>query len=134
MNNITKLQEKIKNSTGYNATITRFPGGSSNTVSRYNPGIMTTLCEEVVSRGYRYFDWNISSGDAGGAKTSQEVYNNVINGLSKNRANVVLMNDFRGNTKTLNALADIIDYGLANGYTFKCITESTPAVIHNVQN
>ena len=44
---------------------------------------MTTLCEEVVSRGYRYFDWNISSGDAGGAKTSQEVYNNVINGLSK---------------------------------------------------
>lgn len=134
MNNITKLQEKIKNSTGYNATITRFPGGSSNTVSRYNPGIMTTLCEEVVSRGYRYFDWNISSGDAGGAKTSQEVYNNVINGLSKNRANVVLMHDFSGNTKTLNALADIIDYGLNNGYTFSNITESTPMVTHHVNN
>ena len=95
---------------------------------------MTTLCEEVVSRGYRYFDWNISSGDAGGAKTSQEVYNNVINGLSKNRANVVLMNDFRGNTKTLNALADIIDYGLNNGYTFSNITESTPMVTHHVNN
>ena len=130
----TQLQEKIKNSTGYNATITRFPGGSSNTVSRYNPGIMTILCNEVISRGYKYFDWNVSSGDAGGAKTSQDVYNNVINGLRKNRANVVLMHDFGGNTKTLNALADIIDYGLNNGYTFSNITESTPMVTHNVNN
>lgn len=134
MNNITKLQEKIKNSTGYNATITRFPGGSSNTVSRYNPGIMTILSNEVVSRGYKYFDWNVSSGDAGGARTSQDVYNNVINGLRKNRANVVLMHDFSGNTKTLNALADIIDYGLNNGYTFSNITESTPMVTHNINN
>ena len=134
MNNITKLQEKIKKSTGYNATITRFPGGSSNTVSRYNPGIMTILSNEVVSRGYKYFDWNVSSGDAGGARTSQDVYNNVINRLRKNRANVVLMHDFSGNTKTLNALADIIDYGLNNGYTFSNITESTPMVTHNINN
>ena len=134
MNNITKLQEKIKNSTGYNATITRFPGGSSNTVSRYNPGIMTKLVKEVPARGYKYFDWNVSSGDAGGTKTSQDVYNNVVNGLSKNRANVVLMHDFSGNTKTLNALADIIDYGINNGYTFSNITESTPMVTHGVNN
>ena len=134
MNNITKLQEKIKNSTGYNATITRFPGGSSNTVSRYNPGIMTKLVKEVPERGYKYFDWNISSGDAGGAKTSQDVYKNVTKGLSHNRANVVLMHDFSGNTKTLNALSDIIDYGIKNGYTFSNITESTPMVTHGVNN
>ena len=134
MNNITKLQEKIKKSTGYNTTITRFPGGSSNTVSRYNPGIMTILTNEVVARGYKYFDWNVSSGDAGGAKTSQNVYNNVIKGLSKNRANVVLMHDFGGNMKTVNALSDIIDYGLNNGYTFCNITENTPMVTHGVNN
>lgn len=134
MNNITKLQEKIKKSTGYNATITRFPGGSSNTASRYNPGIMTTLTKEVPLRGYKYCDWNVSSGDAGGAKTSKDVYNNVIKGLSKNRENVVLMHDFSGNTKTINALADIIDYGLNNGYTFSNITESTPMVTHGVKN
>ena len=134
MNNITKLQEKIKNSTGYNTTITRFPGGSSNTVSRYNQGIMTKLVKEVPARGYKYFDWNVSSGDAGGAKTSQDVYNNVTKGLSPNRANVVLMHDFSGNTKTLNALSDIIDYGIKNGYTFSNITESTPMVTHGVNN
>lgn len=134
MENITKLQEKIEKSTGYNTKITRFPGGSSNTVSRYNPGIMTKLSKEVVARGYKYFDWNVSSEDAGGAKTSQEVYRNVTTGLSKNRANVVLMHDFSGNTKTLNALADIIDYGINNGYTFEKITENTPMVTHGINN
>lgn len=134
ISNITKLQEKIKESTGYNATITRFPGGSSNTVSKYTPGIMTTLSKEVVERGYKYFDWNVSSGDAGGAKTSQDVYNNVTKGLKKDRINVVLMHDFGGNTKTLNALADIIDYGLNNGYTFSNITENTPMVTHHINN
>ena len=134
MNNITKLQDKIKASTGYNSTITRFPGGSSNTVSRFNPGIMTKLTKEVVARGYKYFDWNVSSGDAGGAKNSSDVYNNVINGLSKNRSNVVLMHDFANNNKTINALADIIDYGLTHGYTFSPITEDTPMVTHGVNN
>lgn len=134
MQNITMLQDKIRNSTGYNATITRFPGGSSNTVSKFNPGIMTILTEEVLSRGYKYFDWNISSGDAGGAKTSEDVYNNVTKGLSKSRMNVVLMHDFSGNTKTLNALEAIIDYGIENGYTFARITENTPMVTHRVNN
>ncbi len=134
MSNITKLQEKIKASTGYNATITRFPGGSSNTVSRYNPGIMTILCKEVVNRGYRYFDWNVSSGDAGDVSTSQGVYNNVTKGLSKSRSNVVLMHDFSGNTKTLNALSSIIDYGIQNGYTFSNITTNTPMVTHKPNN
>lgn len=134
MKNITMLQEKIKKSTGCNTIITRFPGGSSNTVSKFNPGIMTRLTELVVNKGYRYFDWNVSSGDAGGARTSEDVYNNVTKGLKKTRMNVVLMHDFSGNTKTLNALEAIIDYGIENGYTFARITENTPMVTHGVNN
>ena len=134
MQNITKLQEKILASTGYNATITRFPGGSSNTVSDYNPGIMTRLTELVVNSGYRYFDWNISSGDAGGARTGEDMYNNVVSRLDQDRANVVLMHDFGSNAKVLDALPMIIDYGLENGYTFSNITENTPMVTHHVNN
>ena len=134
MANITKLQEKIKQSTGYNPTITRFPGGSSNTVSKFNPGIMTRLTKLVLERGFKYFDWNVSSGDAGGTSTSEGVYNNVVSGLSKSKQNVVLMHDFSSNSKLLGALGDIIDYGLANGYTFSKITESTPMVTHGVNN
>lgn len=95
---------------------------------------MTRLCKEVVDRGYKYFDWNVSSGDAGGAKNSTQVYNNVTKSLSKSRANVVLMHDFGGNNKTLNALADIIDFGIKNGYTFNNITENTPMVTHKPNN
>ena len=135
MQNLTKLQERIRASTGYTATITRFPGGSSNTISKkYNVGIMTRLTKLVVQKGFKYFDWNVSSGDAGGASNSDQVYNNVINGLSKNKANVVLMHDFSTNQKVLDALPRIIDYGLANGYTFERITESTPMVTHRPNN
>lgn len=134
MENITKLQSKIKKSTGVTTYITRFPGGSSNHVSCYNPGIMTKLTKEVVKRGYKYYDWNVSSGDAGGAKTKDKVYSNVVKGLKRNRNNVVLMHDFSGNTKTLNALRAIIQYGRQNGYTFKPITSNTPMVTHNVYN
>lgn len=135
MNNITKLQKKIKKTTGYSPTIIRFPGGSSNTVSRhYSKGIMTRLTKKVVEEGFKYYDWNVSSEDAGGASTSSQVYNYVTKNLVKNRSNVVLMHDFSGNTKTLNALSDIIDYGLENGYTFKAITSDTPMVRHGVNN
>ena len=135
LNNIAIMQEKLKNTLGTYITITRFPGGSSNTVSRkYCPGIMTSLCYEMVNRGYTYFDWNVDSDDAGHAKTSDDVYRNVTSRLSKEQSNVVLMHDFSGNTKTLNALEAIIDYGLENGYTFEPITNETQMVTHETNN
>ena len=134
MQNLSKLREKIKQTTGVDTILTRFPGGSSNTVSSYNPGIMTRLVKKVIDEGYRYFDWNVSSGDAGGASSSQEVYNNVTRNLSHKRSNVVLMHDFSGNTKTLNALRDIIHYCKNNGYMIDRITNSTPMITHRVAN
>lgn len=135
LNNVYSLQEKIKKSTGVTTKFMRFPGGSSNTVSRhYYKGIMSILTKEMVSRGFRYFDWNVSSGDAGGARTSSDVYRNVTRNLSKKRGNMVLCHDFAGNTKTLNALSKIIKYAKKNGYTFKAIDKNTPMYAHGVNN
>lgn len=135
MNNITKLQEKIKESTGVNTMYIRFPGGSSNTVSKkYSPGIMSQLTKKLLNDGYKYFDWNVSSGDAGGAKTKQEVYQNVTKQLKKTRPNMVLMHDFSRNTKTLEALRDIIHFGKENGYTFEKIAQDTPMITQKVAN
>lgn len=132
---LKKIQDKVEKITGEKSMIIRFPGGGSNTVSRkYKKGIMTTLTKSVKDQGYHYFDWNVSSGDAGGAKNSQDVYKNVVNNLSKKRANVVLLHDFESNYKTLNALSDIIDYGLKNGYEFRAIDMSTAMVVHGVNN
>ena len=62
----------------------RFPGGSSNIVSKdYCPGIMTRLTKAVEDQGFHYFDWNVDSDDAGKAKTADEVFRNVTNGCAK---------------------------------------------------
>lgn len=133
--NIKKLQEKIYNSTGKTIKIVRFPGGSSNTISKnYCEGVMTEITQRIVSEGYKYYDWNVDSRDAGGAKTKDDVYNNVTSSIEHGRSNVVLMHDFSGNTKTLEALSDIIDFGLENGYVFDVIKEDTPMVTHPVLN
>lgn len=133
--NITRLQEKIKNTTGVDTKIVRFPGGGSNTVSKkYCIGVMSEITKRIVDEGYLYYDWNVDSNDAGGANTSAAVYNNVINGLSKERSNVVLMHDAASKNATLGAVEDIIDYGLSHGYTFERITENTPMVRHRVGN
>lgn len=134
-NDLNQIQNKVKNIIGKDVKIIRFPGGSSNTISRkYQEGIMTYLTNEVTNRGYIYFDWSISSGDAGGAKTKTDVYNNVTKKLSKDKTNVVLMHDYENNYKTLEAIRDIIRYGKDNGYTFEVITSNTPRVVHHVNN
>lgn len=127
-NDLNAVKNRVYNITGQNVNIIRFPGGSNNTVSITASGykIMDTLTGDVMDKGYIYYDWNISSGDAGGCTTSSCVYNNVVNGLSKNRVNMILMHDIK--MFTANALKDIIEYCKDNGYVFDVITESTPQI------
>lgn len=133
-NDLYSVRERVKRITGEDANIIRFPGGSSNTVSRrYCSGIMSTLTKEVQNRGFRYYDWNLSSGDAaGGSPSSGDIYNNVVSNLSKDRANMVLMHDIK--TYTRDALRDIIRYGKENGYHFEKITMTTDMVTQRVNN
>ena len=113
--------DRVTRITGKKSTLLRFPGGVSNTVSRkYKSGIMTQLAKEVEAQGYAYFDWNISSGDAGGTTDPNVEYKNVINSLSKKRGNVILMHDIKKHTSL--AIENIVKYGLDNGYTFKVLT------------
>lgn len=133
--NFTTLQEKVKASTGYTATTIRFPGGSSNTVSKkYCTGIMTEAVEYFSNSEFVYFDWNVDSRDAGGAKSSEEVFENVTSALKPGRNNIVLMHDSTGKQYTLGALEAIIDFCISEGYEFKAITSETPQVTHNVSN
>lgn len=133
-NDLYSVQERVKRITGHESKIIRFPGGSSNTVSRkYCSGIMTTLTQDVVNRGFKYYDWNLSSGDAaGGNPTANTIYNNVVNSLRKDRVNMVLMHDIK--TYTRDSLRDIIRYGKNNGYTFEKITMDTTMIKQKVNN
>ena len=119
-----KMNAVIEKQTGSKTKLFRFPGGASNTVScnRGGAGIMTKIVQEATNRGYTYFDWNISSGDAGGTTDPNQVYKNVVNSLSRSRGNVILMHDIHKHT--LNAIERIVKYGVDNGYTFKTIDAS----------
>ena len=135
-NDLNNISNKLENIIGKKSNLIRFPGGSSNTVSRnYSVGIMSRLTGEVLNRGYRYFDWNVDADDAGGAYSdSNRIYLNVVNNLSHYRANVVLMHDSYGHTATRDALRNIIQYGKRNGYKFASIDDNTPTIIHGVNN
>ena len=127
------IQNKVYNATGVRSTLIRFPGGSSNTVSRnYNKGIMSRLVKAVEAQGFRYFDWNVDSYDAGGATTADQVFNNVVNGCKGNRWSVVLQHDIHG--FSVDAVERIIQWGLANGYTFLPLTNTSPTAHPGVNN
>ena len=126
-NDLYAIQNYVENSIGIKSYIMRFPGGSNNTVSNsYNYGIMNTLTNMVVNKGFTYFDWNVSASDAGGCTTSSCVYNSIINGLSKSRVNVVLIHDTK--MYSADALSDVIKYAKENNYVFKKIENSTSPV------
>ena len=131
-NDMNIVSDRIERITGLKTNLLRFPGGVSNTVSRhYNTGIMTQLSKEVEEKGYGYFDWNISSGDAGGTTDPNQEYYNVINNLSKSRGNVILMHDIKYHTSQ--AIDSIVKYGLDNGYTFDVL--NTSIICHqNINN
>lgn len=131
-----KLYKKIKKDFQYEAKIMRFPGGTSNTVSRnYSRNIMKKLSKKVTKEGFIYFDWNIDSGDASGYNISKtKIANNTIDGLRKKRTNIVLMHDTGSKETTADALQKVIDYGNNNGYVFEAITEETQKVQHKPYN
>lgn len=133
-NDLQQVHDRVQNLTGIDSKIIRFPGGSSNTVSRrYSSGIMSTLTQEVQNRGYKYYDWNISSGDAeGGSPAPSKIYNNVVSNLRKDRVNMVLMHDIK--TYTRDALRDIIHYCKENGYQMRKISGCTEMVTQRVNN
>ena len=125
------ISNKVKNLTGVETKLIRFPGGSSNTVSNRVPGLMTYLARDVEARGYKYFDWNITSGDAGETTSTQVVANNVIRNL-RNDYSIVLQHDSQG--FSVNAVETIIQYGLSHGYTFAPLTMSSPTAHHKINN
>ena len=130
---LEKMSDICVKQTGVKPTIIRFPGGTSNTISRsYCKGIMTELAKDVVARGYQYCDWNVTSGDAGEVSTAKAVANNVIRGIKANKNPVVLQHDIYG--YSVDAVEEILSWGKANGYQFRALTGSSRMVHHRINN
>ncbi len=126
---LTKLHDYLYELTGEDCRFVRFPGGSSNTVSKVS---MWDLIDYLESEDMVYFDWNVSSGDStGGKKSVNQLTNNVLENIGKYNNAVVLFHDAAGKTTTVDALAGIIEKILESDNTVLLpISEDTVKVQH----
>jgi len=130
---LLKMQEIIEYQTGVKTTLMRFPGGSSNMVSKNTyEGLMSLLTEKVQDAGFQYFDWHVDSDDAGRARKPETVRDNVIAGCSQQRVSVVLQHDIHA--YSVDAVEDILRWGTANGYRFRALRDTSPGAHHGVNN
>lgn len=129
---LNKMLDIIEENTGERTKLIRFPGGSSNTISKnYCKNIMTQLVESVERHGYAYFDWSVNSGDAEDATTKEAVYENIITGIQETSRPVILQHDIKD--YSVAAVEDVIKWALDNGYVFGTL-DADIICHHGVQN
>jgi len=128
-----KIEKIIKAKTGRTTRVIRFPGGSSNTISRkYKKHIMTKLTKSVQNKGYRYYDWNVDSTDASG--NNVKVKQIIKRSKSKRKTICLLMHDASTKKTTVKALPKVIKYYKKKGYTFKTLDQAGAKSFHHHVN
>ena len=129
---VSKLQEYLYDITGIWCRIYRFPGGSSNRVSKVP---MSECIDYVNGAGITYFDWNISSEDAvaGRMLSVDTIVRNCTVSLDKYDECVILMHDSALRKSTVDALVPLIEYLNSRGdCEILPITEDTVPVQHTL--
>lgn len=130
MADVKSLSDHIKDLTGVETKILRFPGGSNNRVSHRYGGsdIMTKIIPTVEGAGYVYYDWNVDSQDAAkGLQDTQVIVDSVLSQAKYNNNAVILMHDAAAKTTTVEALPAIVEGLKEQGFVFDALTtESEP--------
>ena len=132
VNDFNKMNSVIEKYTGSKTKIFRFPGGSSNKISKnYSKGVVKKIANYMTNAGYKYFDWDADSGDASGASRTK-IYNNVVNSAKWCSKCVILMHDIKPNTA--NELDHILSTLTSAGYRFGTLSVNSPTVHHTIAN
>lgn len=126
---LLKLQTYIEDTTGITPSFYRFPGGSSNTVSKLS---MSVFCDYLTDNSITYFDWNVSSKDAASPmRSKEEIVLNCTYNLENFENAVILLHDASNKSSTVEALPDVIEKIKAMENTeILPITEETVVVHH----
>ncbi|MDE7326737.1 MAG: polysaccharide deacetylase, partial [Lachnospiraceae bacterium] len=125
----TKISNLLYDSIGYVPDLYRFPGGSSN--SRCKALTIQPFISFLLERDLRYFDWNVENGDATGKSyTVEELAQNLLDGVEKNRVSVVLCHDTNAKGKTLESMKIVLPTLVEKGAQILPITEDTPMIRH----
>lgn len=107
----------------------RFPGGSTNTVSRKygGSGLMEKLNEQAAEKGYKVLDWNVCANDAVGANPSADKILRTVQKDSEGLSTcVVLLHDTKQTKTTVEALPAMIDWYAQQGFRFCALGQEAP--------
>lgn len=126
------MQTLIQEKTGEAPVIFRFPGGSSNTVSSFNKGIMTRLTAMAGDKGLNYYDWNVTGEDVDAGATKESIYENVMAGIRPHKDSLVLLHD--SVSASVDAVEAILCSAEAIGCTFLPLDASAPTYHHKIAN
>lgn len=126
---LSKLQEYLYQTTGVWPRIYRFPGGSSNVVSKVN---MQDLIAYLKDNDIVYMDWNIESGDAvSGSVSKDKIVANCLGKIDGIDECVILMHDTAEKNTTVEALPEVIEKIQERGdAVFLPVTDGTVPVQH----
>lgn len=114
----------IRDATGQTPEIFRFPGGSKND---FNEETRDAIIKEMTRRGFRYYDWNVESGDVNGANWDQ-MYNSIPRDCRALKRPVILMHDSAGTANAAYVLDDVLRVLADEGYKFDAIRRDTEPV------
>ena len=132
VNEMIKVQEKVRLVTGDSPNIIRFPWGSTNQYRKLNTKMLDLLHENNL----KVYDWNSDTKDgmqpdlspdriASNAKRFKKDYPGGI---------IILMHCNANNENTVKALPKIIEHYKDLGYDFETITDETPEYYHIYKN
>ena len=101
-----KLRHFLYDTTDVLPRYYRFPGGSSNKVTKVD---IHELMDVLEADGVTYFDWNVSAGDDRAGATKDTIYNNIVGNIPKFKHCIVLMHDAADKKSTVEALPEVIE-------------------------
>lgn len=125
---VKRQEDLLKEATGEDIRLFRFPGGSSNLVSNIG---MQEFIKYLNEEGITYFDWNVSSGDATSKSLEPEaLVQNVIQDVGIYKNSVVLMHDAADKPNTVKALPMLIEQLQEMDVDILPITEDVKPIQH----
>lgn len=112
LDDFNAVYTRIKDITGVAPDMFRFPGGS---INAYNATTYQAIIAEMTRRGFTYYDWNVSAGDAVNNATQKSVVNNILTNYPGYESCILLMHE---KTFTVDVLNHVLPEMIEAGYTF----------------
>lgn len=99
---------------------------TSDSDNGYDGKVADGAIQAVSAAGLHYFDWNVENGDATGNNLPVEkLVANVEKEAAGDNSCCVLMHDLESKPTTVEALPQIVQHFIDQGYTFDVLTASS---------